>query len=261
MNPSDSRTARHWRRDQLVLRMMRHEARTSTISAWTGLSPNRVRTRVQEHAGTPAQRAPKRHRGQPPRQVGYFFRTLRVATHAATLASLFELLDLLPATAVGVPARNFRSVARGEVLCYAYEVYCTMVETPTIRFEHAVLLATALADGQEISLQDCPRCDARMLVDHFGDARDGCTHCRPTAQLPAIPGRPDAPPPDPRFHRPHIQLKLFAPLDDGLRPGTQQTSAPTPAALRPAVPPETTQPDVTPPTVVRPPADDESDPP
>jgi hypothetical protein len=236
MNPSDSRSARHWRRDQLVLRMMRHEARTSTISAWTGLSPNRVRTQVQQHAGTPDQRAPKRHRGQPPRQVGYFFRTLRVATHAATLGSLFELLDLLPATAVGVPARSLRSVARGEVLCYAYEVYCMMVHRPIIRFEHAVLLATALADGQEISLQDCPRCDARMLVDHFGDAREGCTHCRPAAQLPAIPGRPDAPSPDPRFHRPHIQLKLFAPLDDGLRPAPQREVTPPGASDEPNTP-------------------------
>jgi hypothetical protein len=244
MNTPDTRSARHWRRDQLVLRMMSHEARTSTISAWTGLSPNRVRTLVQHHASTPAPRAPKRHRGQPPRQVGFFFRTLRVAAHAATLGSLFELLELLPATAVGMPARSFRSVARAEVLCYAYEVYCSTVGSPAIRFEHAVLLATALADGREISMQDCPRCDARMLVDHFGNARDGCTHCRPTAQLPAIPGRPTAPVPDARFRQPQIQLKLFAPLDDavpaagGLRPGSQQT----------ADPPEATAPEITAPT-------------
>jgi hypothetical protein len=129
------------------------------------------------------------------------------------------MLQVLPATAVGVSARSFRSVARGERLCQAFEIYCAAVESPVIHFEHAALLATALTHGEEISLQACPQCEARILVDHFGDAQEWCTHCRPSASLPAIPGRPTPSPQDPCWRRPHIQLKLFEPLDDKPRDG------------------------------------------
>jgi hypothetical protein len=121
-----------WRRHQLVLRMVHHEARTSTISAWTGLSEHRVRTMVQQHARAHAEWTPTRHRGQPPRQLAYFFRTLRVATHAAVLGGLCEMLQVVPATAVGVSPRSFRSVARGERLCQAFEIYCATVESTVI---------------------------------------------------------------------------------------------------------------------------------
>jgi hypothetical protein len=174
---------------------------------------------VQHHARANAPWALTRHRGQPPRQLGYFFRTLKVATHAAVLGGLCEMLQVLPATAVGVSPRSFRSVTRGERLCQAFEIYCATVEPPVIQFEHAALLATALAHGEEISLQACPQCEARILVDHFGDAQEWSTHCRPTATLPAIPGRPTPSVQDSRWRRPHIQLKLFEPLDDEPRDG------------------------------------------
>jgi len=224
MTAIDTRSHRHWRRDQLALRMVRHGARSSTVYAWTGLSSNRLRTLVRQHATLP----PIRHRGQPPRRVGYFFRTVRVTTHAAALGSLYELFQLLPNTAVGLSPRDFRSIARGEALCYAYELYQRTVQSPTIRFEHAVLLATALAAGEEISLQVCPQCEAGMLVDHFAIAVDACTHCRPSTRLPLIPGNPAESPPPERFRRPHLQLRLFtpsaeheSPADTSKAPGPQ----------------------------------------
>jgi len=214
MKSTDSRAQRHYRRDQLALRMVRHGARSSTIDAWTGLSANRIRTLVQHHGDAP----PIRHRGQPPRRVGYFFRTLRITTHAATLASLYELFEVLPNAPLGMPARRFRTLDRGEAVCTAYEMYCAMVNTPAIRFEHAMLLATALAEGDEISLQPCPQCTAALLVDHLALARDACTHCRPSAHLPAIPGSAGEPRTPERLRRPHIQLRLFTPPADDPRP-------------------------------------------
>jgi YD repeat-containing protein len=165
-----------------------HEARTSTISAWTGLSEHRVRTMVQQHARAHAEWAPTRHRGQPPRQLGYFFRTLKVATHAAVLGGLCEMLQVLAATAVGLSPRSFRSVTRGERLCQAFEIYCATVKPPVIQFEHAALLATALAHGEAISLQACPQCESRILVDHFGDPQEWCTHCRAYEPLGPVSG-------------------------------------------------------------------------
>jgi Flagellar transcriptional activator (FlhC) len=235
MNGTDDRAHRHWRRDQLALRMVRHGARSSTVSAWTGLSGNRIRTLVQRHG----ERPPVRHRGQPPRRVGYFFRTLRLTTHAAALGCDFELLEILPRTPGGLPAHHFPNIARGERLCVAYELYVATVESPLIGFEHAVLLATALAVGEEISLQPCPQCGAGMLVDHFAVTTDACTHCRPTAQLPAIPGIPAEALAPERFRRAQIQLTLFAPTAEELRPARRSHTGESSSTESAADPPPT----------------------
>jgi hypothetical protein len=174
---------------------------------------------------------------------------VRLTTHAADLASLYELFAVLPNTDGGIPAQSFRTLGRGERLCYAYEMHIAVVESPLIGFEHAVLLATALAAGEEISLQPCPQCDAAMLVDHFALTTDACTHCRPSARLPAIPGTPTEPLPPERFRRAHIQLKLFTPTAEGLRPARRarsDESSPTESAADPPptdpIPQDTTAP-------------------
>ena len=173
----DTFAAPDCRRHQLVLRMMRHEARTSTIAAWTGLSENQVRTLVQQHAHPSTQGGPTRHCGQPPGQLSYFFRTVRRVTEATTLGCLYEMLSVIPMKVVGLSPQSFPSIGRGELLCEAFEIYRAMVASPVIPFEHAVLLATALASGEGISLQECPQRNARILVDHFGEPQEWCTHC------------------------------------------------------------------------------------
>ena len=229
MNFSDTRPGREWRRLQLLIRLMEHEARTSTIAAWTGLSENRVRALVHEYGTAPGERRPLRHRGQPPHQVSYFFRSLRIHAHAAVLGSIYELLSLLPRDGRPIPPHQFPSVGRGEVLCEAYEVYRASQPTPLIRFEHAVLLATALAHGEEISLQTCPECEAQMLVDHFAIPQVWCTYCRPSATLPAIPGQRATPAIGERpSHHPRVQLPLFNSPPDGLQPAPGLRPAPGP---------------------------------
>jgi hypothetical protein len=149
---------------------------------------------VRQHAHIPTQRDPTWDRGRPPRELGYFFRTVRRAAEAGALGSLYEMFNVIPVTAAGLSPESFRCVNRGELLCYAYEVYRSIVQSPLIQFEHAVLLATALADRQQISLQVCPDCDARILVGHFGDPHEWCTYCRPTTSPPTIPAdRPTGP--------------------------------------------------------------------
>jgi hypothetical protein len=162
--------------------MIRHGARSSTVSVWTGLSANRIRTLVKQEAFVPQ----AHDRGQRPPQFGYFLGTPLVATHAAALGSLFELLEVLDQPAVDTAAQNFITFVRAEKLCYAYEMYRAEVETPLIQFEHAALLAIALAEGKEISLQPCSQCGGAMLVDHSAPATDSCTHCQPSGRLTAI---------------------------------------------------------------------------
>jgi hypothetical protein len=182
MKTADSQARHQLRRDQLAVRMAHHGARSTTISAWTGLSSKRIGTLLRQDNDL----APARRPRQPLPRVSFFFGTERIAHHAAAIGSLFELFEVLPQTAVAMPAQSFRALARGEAVCAAYEIYSTIVQTHEIQFEHAILLATELAEGKEICLQGCPNCEAQMLVDLFAVAPDVCPHCRLGAHLPAI---------------------------------------------------------------------------
>jgi len=186
MNQTDDRARCYGQRDVLALRMIQHGARSSAVSTWTALSIDRVYTLAQRDASVP--QAP--HRGRSPRRIAYFFCTPLIAIHAATLASLFNLFEIPSETTLGTPTQSFRTLDPGEKLCCAYEMYIAMVESPLIRFEHAVLLATALAEGREIFLRYCPKCGRARLVDWSGFARDTCMHCPPDAHWASIAGSP-----------------------------------------------------------------------
>ncbi len=179
---------RELRRYQLAARLLQHEARTNTIVAWTGLSYDRVRKLARRAPNSERGPYPIRHRGQSPRQVGFFFRTARIASQAAVLGYLCEEALQLTQPRVRTPLNLFRTVRHGEQLCEAYEAYQKSVLEPAITFEYAVLLATLLACTQELALRPCTECDALNLIDCLGDPEDQCLHCRPTLNLPLIPG-------------------------------------------------------------------------
>jgi len=132
--------------------MMQHGARDTTVSKWTDLPMNPHLSLVPTKRAHPEETSSG---AQPPRQVRYFFRTPLPANHAATLGSLFDLFETLPNTTLGTSGQRVRTVDPGEKLCHACEMYVAMVESPLIRFDHAGLLATALADGREIFLRHC----------------------------------------------------------------------------------------------------------
>ena len=96
MRVSDDRYSRDRLRFDLALRMIRHEARTCTIRAWTGLSDDRIRklyrTYLQHAPAVPV----RRHRGKSPRQIAYFLRSPAMQFEATTLASLFCIGDTSP---------------------------------------------------------------------------------------------------------------------------------------------------------------------
>src|SRR3977135_3289113 len=88
---------------ELALRFLRHEARTQTIRAWTGLSDDRIRKLYRSYMSH-ARRYLPRHRGKSPHQVAYFTRSLRLHQETALLASVLSLLGVVPAgPATGTP--------------------------------------------------------------------------------------------------------------------------------------------------------------
>ena len=193
MRISDDRYSRERLRMELALRFLKHEARTQTIRAWTGLSDDRIRKLYRSYLGQ-ARRYLPRHRGKSPQQVSYFTRSLRLQHETAVLASVLSLLGVLPAVpAVTGVARAGAAgtggagaagagaplppLARGEQLCQAFEAYRMLLPSAQITFEHAVFLATALTRGDQLRLAGCSGCGGLMVAERYSLHTKRCHHC------------------------------------------------------------------------------------
>jgi len=182
MRISDDRYSRERLRMELALRFLRHEARTQTIRAWTGLSDDRIRKLYRSYMSH-ARRTLPRHRGKSPHQVAYFTRSLRVQQETAVLASVLSLLGVLPAQAAEAAAAALPGLTRGELLCQAFEAYRTLMPSAQISFEHAVFLASALTRGDQLRLAGCAGCGSLVVSERYPARIQRCHHC-------AIPAHP-----------------------------------------------------------------------
>ncbi len=199
MRISDDRYSRERARMELALRFLRHEARTQTIRAWTGLSDDRIRKLYRSYMSQARRHLP-RHRGKSPHQVAYFTRSLRLQEETALLASVLSLLGVVPASTAATPvaavaAGGARATAagnaaatlaggaplpgvmRGELLCQAFEAFRLLLPSAQISFEHAVFLATALTRGDQLRLGDCGGCGSLMVLERFRLPTARCPHC------------------------------------------------------------------------------------
>jgi hypothetical protein len=190
MTANDDRYAREARRRELAIRLIRLEARTSTVCRWSGVSRQKVRTLQRSIAASESAQAPKRRRGPAPRGTEMFFRTAWMRAEASAAAVLCRLYGAIPdsrATALkAVP-----TVARGERLCDAYETYLDLVSPARLTFEHFVLLVDALDARETLALESCQGCGAALLVEPATLARRRCECCRVT-KVPEIPVETDA---------------------------------------------------------------------
>ncbi|MFM1885899.1 MAG: hypothetical protein RL026_1056 [Pseudomonadota bacterium] len=177
MRISDARYSRDRLRFDLALRFIQHEARTSTIRAWTGLTDDRIRKLCRDYPAETGQ-APTRHRGRAPRQAAFFIRSARLRRESSLLASVCYLLGVVPPLRVEDAPRSLPDVGRGMVLCEAYETYRQMVGKPRISFEHAVGLVMALADGDELRATRCRRCQGLVVAEPFRLRDSHCAECQ-----------------------------------------------------------------------------------
>jgi hypothetical protein len=190
MRISEDRYSRERARMELALRFLRHEARTQTIRAWTGLSDDRIRKLYRSYMSQ-AQRQLPRHRGKSPHQIAYFSRSLRLQEETALLASVLSLLGVVPAATLaggtapaGLPGADTAAlggwhpgITRGELLCQAFEAFRLLLPSAHISFEHAVFLATALARGDQLRLGDCSDCGSLMVTERLLLRGARCAHC------------------------------------------------------------------------------------
>jgi len=176
MRISDDRYNRERLSLDLALRFLRHEARTQTIRTWTGLTDDRIRNLYRSYMSRGAQFIP-RHRGKSPHQVTYFMRSLRIQWETAQLASLLSLLSVVPAQPGTEVANCLPGVARGERLCYAFEMYKATIPVAQISFEHAVFLAMALARGDQLRVGGCRECSGLLVIERFPMRDKRCQYC------------------------------------------------------------------------------------
>jgi hypothetical protein len=183
MRISEDRYSRERLRLELALRFLRHEARTRTIRLWTGLSDDRIRKLYRSYMSHAPQRL-ARHRGKSPYQVAYFTRSLRVREETAVLASLLSLLDVVPPESMPRSARDLPDLARGELLCGAFEMYQALLPTAQISFEHAVFLVTALARSDQLKLAECAECGGLVVAECFLIRDPHCHFCSNPRAVP-----------------------------------------------------------------------------
>lgn len=180
MHLTDDRYKRDRLRLELALRLLRHEARTHTIRYWTGLSDDRVRKLFRSYIKPGA--GLRRHRGKSPAQVNYFLRAGVIGAEAHALASILLLFGAVPDQPDPTAMRKIPTIARGRLLCDAYEAYRRVAPRPRIDFEHAAFLARALTAGDEIRLRFCPACEALNIVEAINLREPSCRVC--TAPMP-----------------------------------------------------------------------------
>jgi hypothetical protein len=69
------------------------------------------------------------------------------------------------------------TVARGEKLCYAFEMYQTTIAASQISFEHTVFLAVALTRGDQLRLGVCRECGGLLVIERFPVRERRCQYC------------------------------------------------------------------------------------
>jgi len=179
MRISDDRYSRDRLRLDLALRFIHHEARTHTIRAWTGLTDDRIRKLYRTYLFEAGGRTVARHRGKSPRQAAFFTRSLRMRREAAVFASVSSLFGLITPQTITVDraAQTAPTVARGALLCEAFEAYCALMGESQISFEHAVFLLSALLAGDELRVAHCRECGSVLVTDRLALRTPVCIEC------------------------------------------------------------------------------------
>ncbi|HEY0684253.1 MAG TPA: FlhC family transcriptional regulator [Steroidobacter sp.] len=172
---------RHERcRQDLALRMIRHEARTCTIRECTGLTDDRIRRLYRSYAHELSESPVRRRRGKSPRQTTFFIRNTRAQFESSLLASAFAAFGLLHAEqgAKKTPRAHVGAVEYGRLFCDAYETHQQLLDSPTLSFEHAWFLLQLLNRSGDLQAARCRHCDSYYLRNRFNVWRHTCPTCR-----------------------------------------------------------------------------------
>lgn len=176
MRITEDRYSQHRRSLDLAWRLIRHEARTRTISRWTQLSGHRIRQLYKSYSSKQHRRV-TRHRGMSPYKLEMIVSSPRLRCEGAMFAAICRTLQVLPQERLRDPDSVLPSVERGELLCEAYEWFCFDVPDTRLTFEHGLLLINELAHGELVRLGACRICRGVILLDRLSTGRLRCVFC------------------------------------------------------------------------------------
>ena len=177
MRISDDRYSRDLLRYEVARRLIRHQARTRTIRAWTGLTPDRIRMLYRTYP--PTERVHRR-RGKSPQRTSFFLHSHRRKFETGVMASLLSIFEVLPPKHGEESPNTLRSVGRGGSLCDAFEAFVAMLPASAFTLEHAELLLVALIIGEELRAAECAQCNGLVVVDPLSLLPPCCEQCRGT---------------------------------------------------------------------------------
>jgi len=176
MRITEDRYNQHRRSLDLAWRLIKHEARTRTISQWTQLSGHRIRQLYKSYSSKQHKRV-TRHRGMSPYKLETILSSPRLRCEGAMLAAICRSLHVLPRGRLIDPEHALPCVDRGELLCEAYEWFTFDVPGTRLTLEHGLLLINQLARGELIRLGACRTCRGVILLDRLSTGRLQCVFC------------------------------------------------------------------------------------
>ncbi|WP_157995385.1 FlhC family transcriptional regulator [Peristeroidobacter soli] len=176
MRITDDRYMKDRQRLDLAWRLIKHEARTRTISSWTRLSDHRIRALYKSYA--PGHREQLiRHRGVSPFSLETIMHSARFRLESAIFAAICKSVHVLPNHVLVEPERMLPSVERGDLLCDAFEWFQHDVPAAKLTIEHGMLVLNELARGEQIELAGCRLCGGLILSDRLSYGRLECPFC------------------------------------------------------------------------------------
>lgn len=179
MRVTDHRYTAELDKFDLAVRMIRHEARTSTIRACTGFSEDRIRKIFNSYcrngSGTPL----RRHRGKTPTRIRQFVNSTPRQMEATVLAALFLLCQAAQRGHDGraESAADCDRVELGQRLCQAYEAYRDLHAGGRLSFEWTWNLYHSLVSSRELYFADCDTCGGPYVQDAYALDYRRCPFC------------------------------------------------------------------------------------
>lgn len=195
MRYTDERYRRDLRRLLLARRMVHHEARTSTLIEWTGLSTARIRKLYRHEFAVEPDTGLQRRRGPPPYQVMKFCNSPGARSESGAAVSACKLHGVFPADTGAIALRHLATLERGERICNAYESYLAHVLEPRFTLDQFIFLVKSLVSAEEIEVSECYTCQSTLVTEKYALVQFQCVQCRlpaarrevGTARTPAEP--------------------------------------------------------------------------
>jgi len=162
------------RKLDLAWRLLRHGARTQTITRWTGLTARRVRSLLKKYRSKSTELKIQRPRGDSPFSMELLLRSPQRRHEAALVAMTHqELLGQM----VPEMKRDVSDLAAGELACKAYEIFLQSTPQSVLTIDQAVLVLSAITRKIEFSLGRCSTCRAPILIDLLSVTFRRCGCC------------------------------------------------------------------------------------